>query len=84
MVAPAELLVVDASVAVKWYLIDEPDADLALHLFNSFGRGEILLTAPQHIRSEVPSAITIATRATLRGQRQPRRTSEQGRQLPTS
>jgi len=77
MASTAELLVVDASVATKWYLTDEPDADRALALLQRFGRGEVRLVAPLHIRFEVPSAITVATRMILRGQSQPRRPSEQ-------
>ena len=80
MAAIAELLLVDASVATKWYLTDEADANIADVLLTSYGRGEIALTAPQHIRSEVPSAITVATRVVPRGQQQPRRTVEQGAQ----
>ncbi len=74
MVAPAaETLVVDASVATKWHLTDEPDAALALALLDRFADGQVRLVAPQHIRSEVPSAITVTTRL-----RQPRLTREQG------
>ncbi len=62
MVATAELLVVDASVATKWHLPDESDADRALLLLDRFAAGELQLIAPQHIRAEVPSAITVATR----------------------
>jgi predicted nucleic acid-binding protein len=80
MVADAERMVVDASVATKWYLTDESDADLALALLVRFGRGDVQLAAPRHIRSEVPSAITVATRMVPRGQQQPRRTVEQGAQ----
>jgi predicted nucleic acid-binding protein len=80
MVASAERLVVDASVATKWYLPDETDADIALLLLTRFLRGEVDLVAPSHIRAEVPSAITVATRVILRGQTQPRHTVQQGRQ----
>jgi predicted nucleic acid-binding protein len=73
MVATAELLVVDASVATKWHLPDEADADIALFLLDRFADGAVQLIAPQHIRAEVPSAITVATRG-----RQPRLTREQG------
>lgn len=73
MVATAELVVVDASVATKWHLPDETDADIALLLLDRFASGEVQLIAPQHIRSEVPSAITVATRG-----RQARLTREQG------
>ena len=78
MVTPTETLVVDASVATKWYLTDEADAELALRLLTSFGRGALALVAPQQIRSEVPSAITVATRTILRGQQHPRQTVAQG------
>ena len=73
MVATAELLVVDASVASKWHLPDEAAADIAFLLLDRFADGTVQLIAPQHIRSEVPSAITVATRG-----RQPRLTPEQG------
>ena len=73
MVATAELLVVDASVASKWHLPDEAHADIAFLLLDRFAGGTVQLIAPQHIRSEVPSAITVATRG-----RQPRLTPEQG------
>ncbi len=73
MVATAELVVVDASVATKWHLPDETDADIALLQLDRFASGEVQLIAPQHIRSEVPSAITVATRG-----RQARLTPEQG------
>jgi predicted nucleic acid-binding protein len=73
MVTTAELLVVDASVATKWHLPDESDADLALLLLERFAAGTVQLIAPGHIRAEVPSAITVATRG-----RQPRITRTQG------
>jgi predicted nucleic acid-binding protein len=73
MVATAELLVVDASVASKWHLPDESDADRAVLLLDRFAEGAVQLIAPGHIRAEVPSAITVATRG-----RQPRLTREQG------
>ncbi len=66
-------LVVDASVAVKWYLPDEDYADQASALLGQFRQGEIKLVAPEQIRYEVPSAITAATRG-----RAPRLTVEQG------
>jgi predicted nucleic acid-binding protein len=73
MVTAAELLVVDASVACKWHLPDETDAEIAMLLLDRFADGEVQLIAPQHIRSEVPSAITVATRG-----KQTRLTPEQG------
>jgi predicted nucleic acid-binding protein len=54
-------LVVDASVAVKWHLEDEVWADRAARLLTRFSHGEVELIAPEHIRYEVPSAITNAT-----------------------
>jgi predicted nucleic acid-binding protein len=54
-------LVVDASVAVKWYLTDEDDASRALLLLARFGRQEVDLIAPNTIRAEVASAIVAAT-----------------------
>lgn len=68
-------LVVDASVAVKWYLPDEEYTVQARGVFRRYERGEIKLAAPTHIRYEVASAITVATRG-----RAPRLTLEQGRQ----
>jgi predicted nucleic acid-binding protein len=62
MVASAELWVVDASVATKWHLPDEADADRAFTLLERYAAGQVQLIAPQQIRSEVPSAITVATR----------------------
>ena len=73
MVSAAELLVVDASVVVKWFLPDETDMALARSLLTQFAQGRVQFIAPQHIRSEVPSAITVATRG-----RQPRITVAQG------
>ena len=67
-------LVVDASVAAKWYLPDEDYADQASALLGHFRQGKIKLVAPEQIRYEVPSAITVATRG-----RAPRLTLEQGR-----
>ena len=54
-------LVVDASVAVKWHLLDEEDADTALALFDDFVEGRVDLLAPDQIRYEVASSITVAT-----------------------
>ena len=69
----SELWVVEASVATKWHLPDEADADRAHALLSRFLRGQLRLVAPQHIRAEVPSAITVATRG-----RTPRLTAEAG------
>lgn len=61
MANPADALVVDASVATKWHLMDEEEADKALLLLERFASGEFTLWAPEQIRYEVPSAITAAT-----------------------
>jgi predicted nucleic acid-binding protein len=73
MTPTTNTVVVDASVAVKWHLEDEDDAEIAAALLDRFTRGEIILIAPDHIRYEVPSAITLAT---VRAQ--PRLTRDQG------
>lgn len=54
--------VVDASVAVKWYLRDEPDTDAADRARLDFEEGRTVLLAPNQIRYEVPSAIRNALR----------------------
>lgn len=54
-------MVVDASVAVKWHLIDEDYAEQADLLLRHFTEKTVTLVAPDHIRYEVPSAITAAT-----------------------
>lgn len=75
MLGTVDALVVDASVAVKWHLLDEDHGERANELLTRFSRGELVLLAPEHIRYEVPSAITTATRGS-----RPRLTLEQGRQ----
>jgi predicted nucleic acid-binding protein len=61
MATVAEALVLDASVAAKWHLKDEEDADRAILLLNQFVAGRVALWAPSHIRYEIPSVITHAT-----------------------
>jgi predicted nucleic acid-binding protein len=58
--------VIDASVAVKWYLRDEPDLDAAGRILDGFRDGRTMPIAPQQLVYEVPSAI----RNALRTQRQ--------------
>lgn len=74
MTSAVPRLVVDASVAAKWHLPDEDYADQARALLSQFHQGRIRLVAPEQIRYEVPSAITVATRG-----RAPRLTLAQGR-----
>jgi predicted nucleic acid-binding protein len=64
MVQTGEALVIDASVAAKWHLTDEPDADAAAQLLSRFTERGLTLLAPTQIRSEVPSSITVATLGT--------------------
>jgi predicted nucleic acid-binding protein len=54
--------IVDASVAVKWYLRDEDDLTAADTLLTDFREDRIQLVAPEHIRYEVPSAFRNAMR----------------------
>jgi predicted nucleic acid-binding protein len=57
----ADALVVDASVVAKWHLPDEDDVAIARGLLVRFAAGELVLVAPDVIRHEVASAITVAT-----------------------
>jgi predicted nucleic acid-binding protein len=57
----AEALVVDASVAAKWYLRDETDVEQADLLLTRFTTGELVLVAPEQIRYEIPATISVAT-----------------------
>lgn len=61
MLPAAGDLVLDASVAAKWYLPDEDDTDIALAILGSSVRYEIVLFAPDYILVEVPSALTAST-----------------------
>jgi predicted nucleic acid-binding protein len=57
----AEALVVDASVAAKWYLRDETDVEQADLLLTRFTTGELILVAPEQVRYEIPATISVAT-----------------------
>ena len=67
--------VVDTSVAVRWYLQDEPFREHALAVLDDSDRGRILLLTPDLIYAEVASALRNATRIV----RQPRISNEEGR-----
>jgi predicted nucleic acid-binding protein len=56
----AEKLVVDASVAAKWFLNDEKDVDLAEDILANFLAGDLELHAPRVFRYEVCSLIAKA------------------------
>ncbi len=73
--SPAEVLVIDASVAAKWHLSDEEYEEQALSILSSFAQGQVDLVAPGQIRYEVPAAIAVATRG-----RRPRLSREQGQE----
>ena len=55
--------VIDASVATKWLLRDEPNTDLADLLLEDSREGRIDLLAPTQLRFEVASAVRNAVRA---------------------
>lgn len=58
----ANRVVVDASVAIKWYLDDEEHVDEARAVLAAYVANEIAFLAPDHIRYEVPNAILVAAR----------------------
>jgi predicted nucleic acid-binding protein len=60
MAEAADQLVIDASIAVAWHLKDEEHSDLARQLLHELAAGELQFVAPEHIRYEVPNAITVA------------------------
>ena len=72
---PSEAVVVDASVATKWHITDGEHTDKARLLLTRFAQGKTELIAPDYIRYEVPSAITVATQG-----RKPRLTQQQGQE----
>src|SRR3990172_12896283 len=57
-----EALVIDASVAVKWYLRDEELVAQADGLRNRIRDGLLVATAPHLSRHEVASAVAVACR----------------------
>lgn len=62
---PTSALVIDASVAVKWHLVEaEEDVDRAVAILQGFLKGDTELWAPEYICYEVPAAIARATRRT--------------------
>ncbi|OGP61454.1 MAG: hypothetical protein A2V67_12225 [Deltaproteobacteria bacterium RBG_13_61_14] len=61
-----ERLVLDCSVAVKWYLLDEEDSDLARFFLLSFLNHDIEFHAPELLKYEVAHALTKAQRSQKR------------------
>ena len=55
-----ERWVVDASVALKWYLQDEDHIEEAALLYEAFAAGSAELVAPHYIRYEVMNALEVA------------------------
>ena len=55
-------LVIDASVALKWFLRDEKYGDRAMGLLDRFVRGELDLVAPSLMVYEIINALVIAQR----------------------
>lgn len=54
------IVVVDASVALKWFLKcrpDEDDSDKALHLLEQVAKGRIALLQPPHFLAEVAAVL---------------------------
>jgi predicted nucleic acid-binding protein len=58
----ADKLVIDASVAAKWFLNDEHDVDLAVKILAEFLAGTIELHAPQNFTNEVCGLVSRASR----------------------
>jgi predicted nucleic acid-binding protein len=53
-------LVLDASVALKWYLADEGDSAEALDLLNRYISGELEIMAPALLQYEVINGLMVA------------------------
>lgn len=54
------ILVLDASVAIKWFFRDEPNeqhAQQALQILSAVGTGEVLLIQPPHFMAEVSAVL---------------------------
>ncbi len=56
------VLVIDASVVVKWYLLDEDSAEDALALRSAFNEGRFSIAMPDVARYEVANALSVARR----------------------
>ncbi len=62
MASAARELVLDASVGIKWHLVDEEDSELAREVLRAYLVEELDLVAPEHIHYEVFNALTVASR----------------------
>ena len=54
--------ILDASIAMKWYLDDEDHTSESDAILTAFREGQITLYAPDHIRYEVANALRNAVR----------------------
>lgn len=59
----ASTYVVDASIAIKWYLNDEDHVSQSFAFLTAYGEGHVVLIAPDHIRYEVANSLRSAARA---------------------
>jgi predicted nucleic acid-binding protein len=60
---PPPTYVVDASVAIKWFLRDEDYVEASLAVYDAYNNGLIRLLAPEHLVLEVANAIQSAVRS---------------------
>ena len=73
-----ERLVIDASVAVKWFLRDTHETEIAKAdaILDSLMNGDVAVHVPEIFKSEVCGALTKACAHRLTGTRTPRLTRE--------
>lgn len=62
MASTSNLVIIDASVVVKWFIPGEVLEPQASSLYTRFSDGALEFTAPDHIFNEVASALTFASR----------------------
>lgn len=60
--AAARGFILDASIAMKWYLNDEDHTELADRVLFAFRENQVSLYAPEHIHYEVANALRSAIR----------------------
>jgi predicted nucleic acid-binding protein len=82
--AAQDVLVIDASVALKWYLDDEDDVSIARILLHDLVSGSIRSIAPDHLRWEVVHSLRSSARAGRVTIEQGRRALENFLALPIS
>ena len=62
LTANTPVLVIDSSVVVKWYLVDEDSAEDALALRSAFIEGRFRIAMPTIARYEIANALIVAHR----------------------